>query len=269
MLAGSPSLATNVLGRYQHDTAVPLDALAGELVLVTGASGSVGGPLIERLSEACEVVATDKDSYDVTVGWGKEYAYSPKVVFHLAGAKHAPEGEADPWQAVQVNALGTANVLRDFPQAKVVVASTCKACDPETAYGASKLLAERMVLNAGGGAARFFNVVDTSGNVFETWRATEGPLPVTDCDRYFISLEEAVSLLLWAAVLPSGRYVWDPGFRRAMAGVARQLYPDREQVVVPRRRGDRRVEPLHAAHERLHETDVVGLWRVSSPHDPS
>lgn len=239
-------------------------------MLVTGASGSVGQPLIDRLSEVCqEVVATDKDSYDVVAGWQKHYAYYPKVVFHLAGAKHAPQGEADPWQAVEVNTLGTANALRDFPKARVVIASTCKACDPETAYGASKLLAERLVLNAGGSVARFFNVVDTAGNVFETWRQTSGALPVTDCDRYFISLEEAVALLLWAAVLPSGRYVWDPGFRRSMEGVARQLYPSRALERMPRRRGDRRVEPLHAAHERLHETDVTGLWRVSSPHDPS
>lgn len=240
--------------------------LADKQVFVTGAHGSVGQELVALLEDGCRrLVATDRREYDVTIG-GPFGEFD--VVFHLAGAKHAPDGEVDPWETVLVNTVGTRNVLAAAGAARVVLASTCKACDPETAYGASKLIAERMVLNASGSVARFYNVVETSGNVFETWRAASGPLPVTDCRRYFMSVAEAASLLVWAAVLPPGRYVRDPGFPRSMAGVAADLYPGRAQAVIPRRRGDRAVEPLLAAHESVSETEVAGLYRVESPHDP-
>ena len=116
--------------------------------------------------------------------------------------------------ALEVNVLGTRNVLAHAPEGShVVTASTCKACEPETAYGASKLVAERVTLNAGGSVARFYNVVESSGNVFEIWSELDPsePLEVTPCRRYFISLAEAVSLVVWTAILPPARYGFDPG----------------------------------------------------------
>jgi FlaA1/EpsC-like NDP-sugar epimerase len=154
------------------------------------------------------------------------------------------------------------------PSVRVVLASTCKACDPETVYGASKLIAERMVLNAGGTVARFFNVVQSCGNVFELWRALpEGePLPVTPCERYFITIGEAVALLLWAAVLPRGRYAVKPVKSRSMVSVAASSFPGRTIAMVPPRRGDRRREPLLGGSEWLEDVEPW-LYRISSPHE--
>jgi FlaA1/EpsC-like NDP-sugar epimerase len=186
----------------------------------------------------------------------------------LAADKHAPHGESDPEHTANVTVQGTANVLRYSNGAKVIFASTCKAADPETAYGASKLIAERMVLNAGGVVVRYYNVRETQGNVFRLRESIpdDEPIPWTDCWRYFISLEQAIDLTLKAMELPSGRYTVNPGESVYMEELAEDLYPHRRRVEVPRRRGDRYAEPLCATSETL--TKVGGIVRVESPHDP-
>jgi FlaA1/EpsC-like NDP-sugar epimerase len=243
-------------------------------VLVTGASGSIGVALTQILRGAdVETLVTDREELDVRRARAVSAAFAafrPTVVFHLAGAKHAPHGEVDPLEVMEVNGIGTANVVAAARMlgARVVTASTCKSCDPETAYGASKLLAERLTLAAGENVARFYNVVETSGNVFEIWGQIpeEEPLPVAPCRRYFVSLAEAAALTLWAAVLPPGRYTIDPGEPRWMEEVARELYPGRRIDLIPPRRGDRVAEPRHAESERIEPVCGV-IERVWSPHD--
>ena len=264
-----------ILGRPEHPPEIdtPLDELQRHRVLVTGAEGSIGSAITLLLNNyGVSTVATDIGDCDVTDRTMLDDVMErvkPTLVFHLAGAKHAPDGEIDPLDAATTNIIGTANVVRST-SARVVTASTCKACDPETAYGATKLVAERITLNAGGSVARFYNVPESSGNVFEIWKS----LPVTDairvttCNRYFVSLNEALALLLWSAVLCPGRYALTPGAPRDMSSVASALYPDRVRVRMPRRRGDRMDEPLHAASETLHATRVPSIVRVESPHDP-
>ena len=264
-----------ILGRQEHPPEIetPLRELQRHRVLVTGADGSIGSAITMLLNDSgVSTIGTDVSDCDVTNRGTLADVMErvkPTLVFHLAGAKHAPDGEIDPLDAATINITGTANVVRST-SARVVTASTCKSCDPETAYGATKLVAERITLNAGGSVARFYNVPESSGNVFEIWKALPktDPIPVTMCDRYFVSLNEALALLLWAAVLSPGRYAIAPGSSRDMISVASALYPDRVQVRMPRRRGDRMDEPLHAASETLHPTIVPNIVRIESPHDP-
>jgi FlaA1/EpsC-like NDP-sugar epimerase len=243
--------------------------------LVTGAEGSVGIALVRRLDgvvHPTDIVHDDR-YLDVTdpnevARWVK--AIRPDVIYHLAGAKHAPDGELHPANVAAVNINGTLNVLdaAKLYGAKVVMTSTCKACDPETAYGASKLIAERATLNVGGVVVRFHNIPESSGNVFRLWEQLDPgePLPVTDCWRYFTPLEKAVGLLVAAAEFPTGRYSCDPGESRRITDVAAELYPGREQVAIPARRGDRRREPLIAACENLDA--YCGWLRITGVHDP-
>jgi FlaA1/EpsC-like NDP-sugar epimerase len=268
-----------ILGRPERPLPLdePLARLEGKRVLVTGADGSIGSAATRLLVDVAQVVATDKHSgnpaLDVRVGSDVASVLAeerPEVILHLAAAKSAPDGERDPMSALEVNVLGTRNVLAHAPEGcRVVTASTCKACEPETAYGASKLVAERVTLNAGGSVARFYNVVESSGNVFETWAhlPPEQPIPVTPCRRYFISLAEAVSLVLWTAILPPARYGFDPGSAREMRAVAADLYPERALHSVPPRRGDRLVEPLAARHEQVEQDAQASLLRIVGAHD--
>lgn len=243
------------------------------MILVTGARGSVGRALCARLAELGEdFVATDIDTMDVTDEVQVARLLNrkqPDVIFHLAGAKHAPDGERDPLHVLTVNGLGTRHVLEHAGEAKVILASTCKACDPETAYGASKLIAERMVLNAAGVVCRYYNIPEAGGNVFRLWESLEpaAPIPWTDSWRYFISMEQAVDLTVAAMHLRSGRYSPAPGGAQHMRDVAAELYPERVLVEIPRRRGDRAREPLVANCERWEE--VNGYLKIASPHDPA
>jgi FlaA1/EpsC-like NDP-sugar epimerase len=253
--------------------------IATTRVLVTGAAGSIGETVVPLLRERpmTEVFATDLDGsdrhLDVTDGAAVKQLVTmvrPTHILHLAGAKHAPEGELDPGLTFRVNTVGTENILAHRGRAKVVLASTCKACDPETVYGASKLIAERMVLNSGGVVLRFFNVRETSGNVFRLWEQipTWKPIPYTDCWRYFISKQDAVNLTVAGLKFPSGRYTVDPGAAQHMRDVADILYPGRIFVRVPARRGDRQTEPFKAAAESSERVPGTPFLKITGPHDP-
>jgi FlaA1/EpsC-like NDP-sugar epimerase len=278
-VAGEAGRLERILGRPER--ALPLDEplarLAGRRVLITGAQGSIGSAAAEILRGTADVIETDKHvgdpALDVRVESDVKAVLTevrPDVILHLAAAKSAPEGERDPMAALEINVIGTRNVLSHSPdRCHVVTASTCKSCEPETAYGASKLVAERVTLNAGGSVARFYNVVESSGNVFEIWDDVPSgqPLLVTPCRRYFISLAEAVSLVIWTALLPPARYGFDPGKPRQMRDVAADLYPGRALQSVPPRRGDRIAEPLAARHEHVEQDAVPGLLRIVGAHD--
>lgn len=251
-----------------------LEGLVGERVLITGAAGSVGTALFKALlgERQIDVLATDVETMDVRNRLVVETvvrAFAPTVVFHLAGAKHAPLGEEDPWEAAAINIMGTRNVLNSAQGARVVTASTCKACNPETAYGATKLIAERMTLNHGGSVARFYNVIETSGNVFEIWRnIPKGePIPVNHCKRYFITIEQTVRLLLYSAILEPARYTIHRPRQWKVEDMARELYPARKKVVIGPRRGDRIEEPIWATNEHGSPVSVDGIIEIQSYHD--
>lgn len=264
------SYVEKVLGRKEQPIPFDLLKFQNKKILVTGANGSIGRRLFDRLrSVNRHVQGVDlRPGHDVRYGniLHDGFIHDADIVFHCAAAKSATDGETNPYRTAQANIEGTKNILRYSPGARVILASTCKACDPETAYGASKLIAERMVLDAGGSVARFYNVVESSGNVFEKWERETGKIWATDCWRYFISLEEAVSLMLATALERPGRYTFAPGAPRHMLKVAQDLYPDRELVIADRRRGDRPAEPERSACERI-ELVRDRLMQVRSPYD--
>ena len=167
---------------------------------------------------------------------------------HLAAHKYATTAEELPEQVAELNIRGTANVVR-ASGCPVILASTCKAADPCTVYGASKLIAERIVLNAGGTVVRLVNVVGSTGSVLEIWDQTEGPIPVTDCKRMWIGASRAASLFVRALTLEPGRYAPLVGPPTTVASLAESYAPEREYEPVPLRRGDRPVERLVGEYE--------------------
>lgn len=243
-------------------------------VLITGWCGSIGSALYRELETEGHSVwgydVADEPADDVRDFIRLERTVKelePEVIFHLAGAKHAGSGEIDPEETVDINVNGTANVLIAARKGtRVVTASTCKAADPETVYGATKLIAERLTLNADQAVARFYNVRETSGNVFEIWRNTpvSKPLPVTNCRRYFITVADAVRLMRSCAILPPGLYTVDPGPIRWMPDEAASY--GRATTPIEPRRGDRLCEPRKAHCERL--TPIAdGIEQIVGPYD--
>jgi FlaA1/EpsC-like NDP-sugar epimerase len=141
--------------------------------------------------------------------------YRPEVVFHTAALKHLSLLERHPSEAVKSNVLGTQNVIEAAARcgtARFVNISTDKAAQPSSVLGWSKRIGERLTASAAREwgrtyvSVRFGNVLGSRGSVltaFEAQIAAGQPLTVThpDVTRYFMTVEEAVSLLLQAAAI--------------------------------------------------------------------
>lgn len=237
-------------------------------ILVTGGNGSIGNGLKKRLPKA---IFTDIEDLDVTneeIVKEKLNSIKPDVIINIAGAKHAPLGEVDIEETLNVNTLGVINILKHKGNAKLIQCSTCKSANPETVYGSTKLISERLVLNSGGVIARFFNVVETSGNVFELWKEQTVIKVATECYRHFISLDEACGLLMKCLTLPSGRYLVNSPELRNMKDIANICYPNIDKEIIPPRRGDRITEVFLATNETIEKVLENGsLIKVNCTHD--
>lgn len=260
----------NILGRPLHADLLnneTLTNLKDATILVTGANGSIGKRFIERMGNYANIIATDVDTLDVTdINDCIEYSkYNPDYVINLAGAKHAPKGEHETIETLNINTLGTYHILNTFKNSKIILTSTCKSCNPETVYGATKLIAERMTINRGGVVARFYNVVETQGNVFELWEQQNPKEVAVFCERYFISLDEAVGLLIYCLTQESGRYSVNPKEIRNMQKVYESIYGTEPYKVIPQRRGDRITEKLCSTSERIKESESI--LKIESWHD--
>jgi FlaA1/EpsC-like NDP-sugar epimerase len=176
--------------------------------------------------------------------------YRPEIVFHAAALKHLPLLERYPAEALKTNVWGTLTVLEAAVATGVdtfVNISTDKAADPVSVLGYSKRAAERLTAHMAGRAAgtylsvRFGNVLGSRGSVLTALTAqvaAGGPVTVThpDVARYFMTADEAVQLVLQAAVI--GRdgevLVLDMGEQVRIMDMARRLVaavPQRVEIV--------------------------------------
>lgn len=148
--------------------------------------------------------------------------YQPDLVFHAAAHKHVPLMEASPREAVKNNVFGTLNVVRAAHEtgvARMLLISTDKAVNPTSIMGATKRLCE-MILSSMQGrsktefvAVRFGNVLGSNGSViplFQRQIEEGGPVTITDrrIIRYFMTIPEAVSLVLEAGSMAKGSQVF-------------------------------------------------------------
>jgi FlaA1/EpsC-like NDP-sugar epimerase len=213
-------------------------------------------------------------------------AHKPDCVFHAAAHKHVPMMEAQPAEAILNNAIGTrivSQAARDAGCEMFVLVSTDKAVNPTNVMGATKRMAE-LVLNAMQNSngnrtkfssVRFGNVLGSSGSVIPTFRqqiVAGGPVTVTHPDvvRYFMSIPEAVGLILQSATQSQGGevFVLDMGEPIRIQDLARQMIelcgfvPDEDIKIdfVGLRPGEKLYEePIHkgeniepTAHKKIH-----------------
>ncbi len=307
----------DLLGRKQVVT--DLDGvrrlLEGKRVLVTGAGGSIGSE-ISRQVAACDpasLVLVDHDEthlYDAANSVHHTNVqvladirdrelmlhvfatHRPEVVFHAAAHKHVPLLEDHPCEAALTNVVGTANVLEAAELVHVerlVFISTDKAVVPSSVMGASKRLGEQLVLGqAPEGtrycAVRFGNVLGSRGSVVPTFMrqiAAGGPVTVTDpaMTRFFMSIEEAVQLVLQSAALAEGGelFMLDMGESVRILDLAermirlsgREVGRDIEIKVTGVRPGEKLVEELRDCEEQTFATIHPSIMRVQPLPTPS
>jgi FlaA1/EpsC-like NDP-sugar epimerase len=217
--------------------------------------------------------------------------YQPEVVLHSAAHKHVPLMEMNPSEAITNNVLGT-QILLDAAQMvgveHFVMISTDKAVNPKGIMGASKRVAELLVHQAAVQsrgvyvAVRFGNVLGSRGSVVETFKqqiAVGGPLTVThpDMTRYFMTIPEAVQLVLQAATLGEGGEVFmlDMGERVKIVDLARDLIElsgltvgrDIDIVFTGIRPGEKLAEELHLASEEYEPTEHDKILSVRQAPD--
>jgi FlaA1/EpsC-like NDP-sugar epimerase len=242
------------------------DALKGKMVLVTGAAGSIGSELCRQIARfqpagivGFEIAESPLFEIDremrrtfPTVHFYPEIGsvqnrarlddvltqYRPKVVYHAAAYKHVPLMEAHVFEAVENNVFGTYNLaeassahgVEDF-----VLISSDKAVRPTNVMGATKRLAELILLALQNGrtryvAVRFGNVLGSNGSVIPIFKkqiASGGPITVThpEMRRFFMTIPEACQLVLQASAIATGGQicVLDMGQPVKIVDLARNL----------------------------------------------
>src|SRR5512140_3707428 len=241
--------------------------LAGRRVLVTGAGGSIGRELSRQIArwdpaklvllghgensifETLLEVREDHPALDIAVVIADvKDKDRPRHVFrehevelvpHAAAHKHVPLMQANVEEAVLNNVFGTRNVVEAATEAgveRLVLVSTDKAVRPANVYGATKRLAEMIVLEAARRTRRAFcvvrfgNVLGSRGSVIPLFKrqiAVGGPVLIThpDMERYFMTIPEAVHLVLQAASMGKGgeAFVLDMGKQVRILDLAEDL----------------------------------------------
>lgn len=280
--------------------------LAGSTILLTGGTGSFGRSFVaivrERWPDAvirvysrdelkqAEMRAEHGDRQvryfigDVRDGARmKRAAQGADVIVHAAALKQVPACEYNPFEAVRTNVLGAQHVVDaaiDAGVERVVALSTDKAVNPVNLYGATKLCAEKIVVQGNAYAAtskarlacvRYGNVIGSRGSVVPLFRkqAAEGRLTITDerMTRFWITLPKAVDLVLYALGHMTGGEIFIPKIpSMRVVDLAEAIAPGLPREAVGIRPGEKLHETLLTPDESRHAVDAGDVYVVLPEH---
>jgi len=291
-------------------------SISGKIVLITGAGGSIGKELCRQISrwgpsELIMVGHGENSIFESLLDMKESFSglsitpiiadmrdknrlrqivskHKPQVVFHAAAHKHVPMMELNIEEAVTNNILGTKNLVEicvEYDVEKFVMISTDKAIRPKNVMGASKRIAELIVLKAARTnnkefcVVRFGNVLGSRGSVvplFKRQIARGGPITIThpDMKRYFMTIPEAVYLVLQSAGMSSGgeTFVLNMGDQIRIVDLAEDLIRlsglepgrDIEIVFTGSRPGEKLEEELWDEGLTFLRTDHPDIYHLSN-----
>jgi FlaA1/EpsC-like NDP-sugar epimerase len=283
-------------------------------VLVTGAGGSIGRELCRQIvrwtpEELILLGHGENSLFETLIELNENYptlstkailadirnqvrlekifqSFQPQVVFHTAAHKHVPLMEANIEEAITNNVLGTLNIVETalaHDVERLVLISSDKAVRPSSVMGATKRLAEMIVLDAARltgkafSVVRFGNVLGSRGSIvplFKRQIAKGGPVTIThpEMKRYFMTIPEAVHLVLQAFAMGQGgeAFVLNMGEQVRILDLAEDLIrlsglepgKDIEIVFTGIRPGEKLSEALWDEGADLQPTDHPDIFKV-------
>ncbi len=295
-----------------------LEYLRGKRVLITGAGGSIGSELARQLlsggadrlylfdhgennvyeierelrilqeggvGEASTIVPIIGELQDRDFVKFIIHRLKANVIFHCAAYKHVPLIEENPVEAVKNNIFGTKNIVDASKESEVsrfVFISTDKAVSPTSIYGASKMVAEELVLNNNSKktnfmVVRFGNVLGSRGSIvplFTRQIMKGGPVTIThkDVKRFFMTIPEAASLVLKTGGVGLGGnlYILEMGEPILIRDLAEQMIrfygfiPEREIAInyIGLRPGEKMNERLWTEEDTVISTRHPGIIKL-------
>ena len=282
-------------------------------VLVTGGCGSIGRKIVkELLNYDVDVIRVldnnetglfdlkqDLNSSKIRIFVGDirdckrlERAFKDlDIIFHAAAYKHVPLCEYNPSDAVKTNVIGTQNIIDASITCgveKVVLISTDKAVNPINVMGATKLLAERLMISSNVysgrdgtkfSCVRFGNVLNSRGSVIPIFKKqikNGGPLTITDerMTRFIMHIHEAAKLILTAGILSNGGEIFIlkmpsvkvPDLAEAMIEYYAPKYgfdiEDIDIEIIGKRIGEKLHEELMTPEEMIYAKEVDELFII-------
>lgn len=273
-------------------------------ILVTGGVGSVGRSMIVRLleehPEVERITIFSRDEHKQTDMAQELGAYASRLrfvigdirnpariaealsgvdaVIHTAAMRLVPAAEANPFECVNTNVEGTRNLIRAAKQAgvkKVVGISSDKAVAPTTAYGSTKFLMERLLIEADRegdtrfSMVRYANILSSRSSVAPLFLRlrTTGVLPITDptMTRFSITMREGTDLIMHALTQGWGGDIVCPvcpSYR--VADMAMAIAPEAEHRIIGARPGEKKHEAMYSLVEAPN-TVRLGRYVVISP----
>jgi UDP-N-acetylglucosamine 4,6-dehydratase (inverting) len=281
-------------------------SLEASTILLTGGTGSFGNAFVTRalaqLPDATVRVYSrdelkqsemqerfDDDRVRYFIGDVRDRrrltraAQGADVIVHAAAMKQVSASEYNPFEAVQTNVLGGQNVVDaaiDAGVRRVVALSTDKAVNPVNLYGATKLCAEKIIVQGNAYAAgsktrlscvRYGNVVGSRGSVVPLFRRqmSEGRFTITDerMTRFWITLDQAVDLVFYAFDHMVGGEVFVPKIpSMRVTDLADAMDPDLPVELIGIRAGEKLHESLLTVDESRHSIDAGEVYVVLPEH---
>ena len=278
-----------------------------QVVLVTGGTGSFGHKFVEimlREYRPKRLVILSRDElkqHDMraagfdhpSLRWFIGDVRDPQrlvrafdgvtVVVHAAALKQVPACEYNPFEAIQTNIMGGRNVIDaaiDCGVTKVVALSTDKAVSPVNLYGATKLCAEKMFVQANAYAgsrptrfscARYGNVVGSRGSVIPVFveQRKRGKITLTDArmTRFWMTLEQGVRFVVKSIEVMHGGEIFVPKIpSMKLVSLAETIAPGCEMEVIGIRPGEKLHEALISEDEARNTLEMADMFVIQPAH---
>lgn len=277
--------------------------LKNKTILITGGAGSVGSAIVKKLLDypikQIRVIDIDEHALftlnrslkskkvryllgDILDKDRIEMAgHNVDIIFHLAAIKNIEISEFNPIETVNTNINGTVSMIKMVTKnkpKKFLNISTDKAVESSTLYGSTKHLGERLVSWAGMhlpdtkfATARFGNVIETRGNVFEVWNEeikNNKPVSITDpnMERYFFHLDEAVKFVLMCLPLINKGEIFVPKMESFKLKQMANTF-SKNHKIIGMRRGEKLKEVLMSEEEKQNAIEKNDFWLIKNHID--